>query len=270
MLKKRNAAVILAAGQGRRMNCDTAKQYLELKNRPVLYYAIKAFEESSIDDIVLVTGEAETEFCRKEIVERYGFSKVRKIVAGGRERYHSVARGLEALAADGCLAEDAAPETAGRQEAEGWQEPGIVMIHDGARPFVTKELIDGLLAETVKYPACVTGTPVKDTIKIVDGENACVDTPDRARVWAVQTPQAFDYRLVLSSYRQVLAKESELLSQGITITDDAMVVELCGDRKVHLIMGDYLNRKLTTPDDLLLAEPILDILATKYGEISRK
>ena len=264
MLLKRNAAIILAAGQGRRMNTDTAKQYLELSGKPVLYYAIKAFEDSDIDDLVLVTGEAERDFCRKEIVERFGFSKVRAIVSGGRQRYHSVANGLEALASDG------KPALTDGEKRESLQEPGIVMIHDGARPFVTKELINGLLKETIKYPACVTGTPVKDTIKIVDEDNACLDTPNRERLWAVQTPQAFAFRLVLSAYRQVLAREKELLEQGVVITDDAMVVELCGERKVHLIMGDYLNRKLTTPDDLLLADRILDILSTKYSKKTRK
>ena len=255
---KRNAAIILAAGQGRRMNTDTAKQYLMLDGKPVLYYALRAFEQSRVDDVVLVTGEKEIAFCQKEIVEKYGFSKVRCIVSGGKQRYHSVARGLETLAADGGKQPDGVKTP--------WKEPGIVMIHDGARCFVQPELINSLLEETGKYPACVTGTPLKDTVKVVDGEQYCVDTPNRSTLWTVQTPQSFAFRLVLEAYRELMEREEELLKQGVLITDDAMVVELFGDRKVRLVMGDYLNSKLTTPEDLLLAHRILEIFDTKYSK----
>lgn len=237
-MEKRNkvAAVVLAGGQGKRMGTTTAKQYLLLDGKPVLYYALRAFEESCVDSIVLVTGEQETEYCREEIVNRFGFGKVSHIVPGGKERYHSVANGLAAL----------------EQES-----PGIVLIHDGARPFVTASMIADLVRETEKSGACVTGTPVKDTIKIADEEGFCAKTPPRKMVWAVQTPQAFSFPLAAHAYRKLLEEEKKLQRLGVQITDDAMVVEYMTSRKVRLVQGEYTNIKLTTPEDLLIAEAFL-------------
>ncbi len=140
----RTTALVLAAGQGKRMGSSVHKQYLLLRGKPVLYYSLKAFEDSRIDDIVLVVGKDEQTFCRKEILEKYGFHKVKAIVEGGRERYHSVANGIQAV----CWACD------------------YIFIHDGARPFVNEEMIDRALGEVQRSRACVVGMPVKDTIKI--------------------------------------------------------------------------------------------------------
>ncbi len=238
MKEKKIAAVVLAAGQGKRMGTETAKQYLLLDGKPVLYYALDAFEKSEADTVVLVTGKDEIEYCKKEIVDYFGFAKVKAIVAGGKERYHSVACGLRSL----------------KDMDEDYE---VVLIHDGARPFVTPEMISKLVRETREKEACVIGTPVKDTIKIADENGCCEQTPQRDKVWAVQTPQSFGFELVYSAYEQLLEKEEELLSRGIRITDDAMVVEQMSEKKVYLVEGDYTNIKLTTPEDLIISEAFL-------------
>lgn len=238
MNKKKIATVVLAAGQGKRMGTETAKQYLLLDGKPVLYYALHAFEQSEVDMVILVTGKDEIEYCKKEIVDLYGFQKVKAVVQGGKERYHSVACGLRAL-------------------KEMDEEVGMVLIHDGARPFVTPNMIHKLVEETEQKEACVIGTPVKDTIKIADEEGYCAQTPPRNKVWAVQTPQSFAFPLVSVAYEQLLENEEKLLAQGIRITDDAMVVEYMTDKKVFLVEGEYTNIKLTTPEDLVISEAFL-------------
>lgn len=221
-------AIVLAAGTGKRMNTKVHKQYLLLKEKPILYYSLKAFEDSHVDEIILVTGAEEIEFCRKEIVEKYGFGKVRAIVEGGRERYHSVYEGLKAVG-----------------------ETDYVLIHDGARPFVSQDIIERTLEAVCEYRACVAGMPVKDTIKISDEEGFAKETPNRSSVWMIQTPQAFSYPLIYDAYTRMLEKEDS------AITDDAMVVERMTNHKVKLIEGSYRNIKITTPEDLLIAEQFL-------------
>lgn len=232
----KTAAIVLAAGQGKRMQAGQPKQFMLLGGRPVLYYALAAFENSDVDEIILVTGADEIDYCRAEIVEHYGFRNVTQIIPGGKERYHSVACGLRALKQSGC---------------------DIVLIHDGARPFVTEEMIRQMIAETKVYHACVTGTLVKDTIKIADEEGFCATTPDRKRVWAVQTPQSFSYPLVLDAYEKLLEQENKLLQAGVSITDDAMVVERMTSQKVKLVEGSYRNIKLTTPEDMIVCKSYL-------------
>lgn len=233
-MKEKTVAVVLAAGAGKRMHSDVQKQYLLLRDRPVLYYALKTFQDSFIDEIVLVVGQGEIEYCRKEIVEKYHFSKVRKIIEGGRERCHSVANGLNAV------------------EGEGY-----VFIHDGARPFLTEEILRRSYEAVKEYHACVVGMPVKDTIKIVDENCFAKMTPNRETVWQVQTPQVFTIALAKKAYAGLLVKEEELLKQGIRITDDAMVVETLLDHPVKLVEGSYENIKITTPEDLNIARSFL-------------
>lgn len=225
-------AVILAAGQGKRMHSAVQKQYLLLQGYPVLYYSVKAFEESLVDRIVLVTGAEEQEYCKKEIVERYGFRKVHKIVTGGKERYHSVYEGLKA--------------------AEG---ADYVLIHDGARPFVTQEIIEGTLDGAKTWGACVAGMPAKDTVKIIDESGFAKVTPDRNKVWMVQTPQTFIYPLILDAYRKLI--EQEMAGEAIGVTDDAMVLETVSGKQSRLVEGSYENIKITTPSDLQIAEVFL-------------
>lgn len=231
----KTVAVVLAAGQGKRMNSDVQKQYMLIHDRPVIFYSLKAFQESFIDEIILVVAKGEIDYCRTEIVEKYNFTKVKKIVEGGSERYHSVANGLKCLEGD-----------------------GYVFIHDGARPFITEEILLRSYEAVKEHGACVVGMPVKDTIKIVDENNFAKQTPNRETLWQVQTPQVFSIRLVKEAYDELIIKEEELKGQGIRITDDAMVVETLTNHPVKLVEGSYENIKITTPGDLNIASSLID------------
>ena len=228
MEKQKYAAIVLAAGSGKRMNSKVHKQYLIIQDRPVLYYSLKEFQDSAVDEIVLVVGKGEEEFCRREIVDKYGISKVKAIVEGGKERYHSVFEGLKQTS-----------------------DADYVLIHDGARPFVNQDIIRRCMQEVQKYQACVVGMPVKDTIKIADEEGYAKQTPDRKNVWMIQTPQTFSYALIYEAYEEMLKTEDT------AITDDAMVLERIKGKKSKLIEGSYRNIKITTPEDLLIANVYL-------------
>ncbi len=231
----RTTAIVLAGGRGKRMNSAVPKQFLTIKDKPVLYYSLKTFEDSFIDSVILVAGEDDVEYCRNEIVDKYGFQKVDKIVTGGKERYHSVLNGIKAAG-----------------------ECDYVFIHDGARPFVTQDMLARLLETVKKYHACVAGMPVKDTIKIADEEGFIETTPKRELVWMIQTPQVFEYELIKKAYLILEKDEYSLLQKGISITDDAMVVENLLGEKVKLTEGSYQNIKITTPEDLAIAEGFLE------------
>lgn len=225
MTKVYCTAIVLAAGSGKRMGTKVHKQYLQLCEKPVLAYSLQAFQQSDlIDEIILVVGKGEEEFCRTEIVEKYGFFKVQKIICGGEQRYHSVWNGLKETKA------------------------GYVYIHDGARPFVNENIIRRGYECVVREHACAAGMPVKDTVKIVDDNNIVSQTPERKYVWIVQTPQVFDTELIKRAY-WLLEKEGES-----AVTDDAMVVETMLGESVKLYEGSYENIKITTPEDLKVAE----------------
>lgn len=226
-----SCAIVLAAGRGTRMGTKVQKQFLDLGGYPVLYYSLKAFEESRVDEVILVTGQQDVEYCKKEIVEKYGFAKVSAVTAGGAQRYHSVYEGLK------CVRETAK----------------IVLIHDGARPFLDDGIIDRAIDAAARYGACAVGMPSKDTVKIADEDGFAASTPERSLVWTIQTPQAFSRELILSAYRAMMADEE--LQQGIT--DDAMVVERFTLNPVRLAEGSYENIKVTTPEDMEIAEAIL-------------
>lgn len=228
----KTAAVVLAGGSGKRMHADVPKQYMTLCGHPLLYYSLRAFEDSFIDEIVLVTAAGEEEHCREMIVERYGFDKVRAIVPGGKERYHSVMHGVKAVSTDA----------------------DYIFIHDGARPFITQEILKRVLGDVQEKKACVVGMPVKDTIKIADEDGFVADTPKRASVWQVQTPQVFAAELIRRAYGMLEKEEAELLARGVEITDDAMIVELLTKQPVYLTQGSYENIKITTPEDMGYAE----------------
>ncbi|HIZ74336.1 MAG TPA: 2-C-methyl-D-erythritol 4-phosphate cytidylyltransferase [Candidatus Mediterraneibacter stercoravium] len=229
MEKKYCTAVVLAAGSGRRMGTKVHKQYLLLDGKPVLYYSLKTFQESElIERIILVSGRGEEDWCRKNIVEKYALTKVTDVVSGGKERYDSVWNGLQ---------------RAGRE--------GYVYIHDGARPFVDKEMIRRAYECVIREKACVAGMPVKDTIKVVDEEEFVTDTPDRSSLWMVQTPQVFESELITDAYSMLKSSPSE------TVTDDAMVVERMMGLPVKMFRGSYENIKITTPEDMDIAEVFL-------------
>ena len=229
----KSAAIVLAAGQGKRMQSHVQKQFLLLNDRPLITYALEAFENSPVDQIILVTGSDEIRYCREEIAEKYGFSKVTKVIAGGRERYHSVYEGLKA--------------------AEGAE---YVLIHDGARPLLDQEMISRSLEGAKEYGACVVGMPVKDTIKTSGADGFVESTPDRSALWQVQTPQAFYYPWILEAYKKLFSREE--YQQGVT--DDGMVLESMTAHKVKLIEGSYFNIKVTTPEDMAVAEALLEFI----------
>lgn len=233
MQKEKIVAIILAGGSGKRMGGNCKKQYMLLENKPILYYSLKTFQESCVDEIVLVTNEAE--YCQREIIGKYHMDKVTKIVPGGAERYDSVYAGL--LSAGEC---------------------DFVLIHDGARPFVTENMIEKSIEAVKVHSACVIGMPVKDTIKIADQQNFAKETPARENVWQIQTPQTFSYPLILKAYQKVLAEKPR------GITDDAMVVEYGKYAKVKLIFGSYENIKITTPEDMAVAKAFLKIIPKSY------
>lgn len=228
---ERCTAVVVAAGRGSRMHSETQKQFLKLGDYPVLYYSLKCLEESDlVQSVVLVVSQDMLAYCREEIAGRHGFRKIAAFVPGGKERYDSVYAGL-------CACPDC----------------DFVMIHDGARPFLTQEILKNSLEAVKQTGAAVTAVPVKDTIKLSDDNGLVKETPDRSRLWIVQTPQTFRYDLIRSAYDSFREKEKT------GVTDDAMVVEQETGAKVMLSQGSYENIKITTPEDLYIAEAFLTI-----------
>ena len=229
-MSERNTAIVLAAGQGKRMHSKVQKQFLEIQGYPVLYYSLRCFQESPlIQDIILVTGEESISYCKEEIVQKYGFTKVSAVIPGGKERYDSVYAGL-------CECRDCE----------------YVLIHDGARPFVTEEILKRGLQKVKETGACVIGMPSKDTVKLSDEEGYVKETPNRKCVWTIQTPQIFSYSLIREAHDSIRQKDMS------KITDDAMVVEQETGAKVALAEGSYQNIKITTPEDMKTAEAFLE------------
>lgn len=232
----KSTAIVLAAGQGKRMNSKVQKQFLLIKGKPVLYYSLSCFQNSrEIEEIIVVTGKDSINFCKQEIIEAYGFSKVKAVIAGGRERYDSVYAGL-------CACEDS----------------DYVFIHDGARPFLTEDMIRRGKEAVLASGACVIGMPSKDTIKIADENGMVASTPSRSLVWNIQTPQIFSYTAIREAYER--ARQQNMAD----ITVDAMVMERFGNMKIKLVEGSYENIKITTPEDILVAEKILEKIQKIY------
>ena len=230
----KTSAILLAAGSGKRMGGSVKKQFMLLKEKPLLYYPMKVFEESFIDEIVVVCSPDDEDFIRDEIINKYGFKKVSKMVPGGRERYDSVLCGLNTI-----------------------DECDYVFIHDGARPMIDNETLKRGFDAVRKYDACVIGVPSKDTVKIADEDNKVLSTPRRDLVWNIQTPQIFRFSLIKEAYKDVVGRADEYAKKGISITDDAMVLELFNDHDIRLVEGSYRNIKVTTPEDIVLAEAFL-------------
>ena len=234
MLEKREVvcAVILAAGKGKRMNSDIPKQYMDVCGKPILYYTLKAFQDCpEVDSIILVTGEGEQERCREEYVEGYRFEKIENIIAGGRERFDSVYRGLEEV---------------GKFYGSRMTSDRIyVMIHDGARPLTDNQIIHNNLRKAREKGSAVTGMPVKDTIRICSPDGTSINTPDRRTIWQVQTPQTFRFSLIFQAYQKMMDS-----GEVDGITDDGMVMERFGGSSVSMVEGSYRNIKITSPEDL--------------------
>lgn len=221
-------ALIPAAGMGKRMGQSVAKQFLPLGDRPMLAHTLLAFQRAPmIDEIIPILSREDMEHCLRDVIERFHITKVKTLVVGGRERQDSVFNGLEKIG-DGS---------------------GIVLVHDGVRPFVTQEMIAEVSEIAAGGTSVAVGVPLKDTVKEVRPDGVVKATLDRSRLWAIQTPQAFPVKLLRQAYAEAYRKK-------YVGTDDATLVERAG-RKVRVIMGSYENIKITTPEDLILAEEIL-------------
>lgn len=248
-MKDRCTAILLAAGAGRRMRgvkSDVAKQYMPILEKPVICYALETFEKSRIiDDVILVVGRYEIDYARQNIVEKYGFRKVDRIIEGGKERYLSVENALRLIEED---------------DLTHSNRDGYVFIHDGARPFLTEKLIEAAYQGAVAEGASCVAVPVKDTIKTMGKRSRVEETLDRRRLYAAQTPQAFFTPIIIEAYKTLEERREELAEKDIVITDDAMVVESVLGRSVKLVEGADENIKITTPMDLEVAQ----ILAEKW------
>mgnify|MGYP000918282617 CR=1 FL=1 len=221
------SAVITAAGKSRRMKSDISKQYIDIEGMPVLARSIKAIHDCNIiNEIIVVVDEKDILFCKENIIDAYGFWKVKVLAAGGNERQESVFNGLKEVNED-C---------------------SIVIIHDGARPFVHKETIEATIEDAMEYGASCAAVPVKDTIKVAGEGGFVLSTLNRNTLWSIQTPQAFSYPIIMEAHRKAI-------ENGFAGTDDTSLVEALG-YKVKITMGTYDNIKITTPEDLMFAEVI--------------
>jgi 2-C-methyl-D-erythritol 4-phosphate cytidylyltransferase len=228
---KINTAIILAAGRGSRMKAGMNKQFLELEDKPVIAHTLAVFNGCpELDELVVVTAREELEYFTQNIIEKYQFHKVRKLVAGGAERQESAYIGIKAAS----------------------EQSEILLIHDGARPFVSRQIILACIRDARLYGAASAGMPSKDTIKLLDKEGFVESTPPRSRVWLTQTPQAFRRDILLAAHEKALDRNT-------AATDDAMLVELLG-YKVKMVEASYQNIKLTTPEDLAMAKQLINIM----------
>lgn len=218
--------IILAGGKGKRMGSDLSKQFIEINEKPIIYYTLKAFEKcEKIDETILVLPKDEIDYFKDKIENRFDF-KISKIIEGGKERQDSVYNALNAI-----------------------EDCDIVLIHDGARAFVSRKIIEDGIKYAKEFGAAAPGVMPKDTIKVRNLEGFSINTLDRSSLVAVQTPQCFRYDLIKKGHDKVK-------DDNIQVTDDTMIAELLGE-KVYLFEGDYKNIKVTTPEDLILAENLV-------------
>lgn len=223
-------ALIPAAGMGRRMGASINKQYLQLGGLPIVARTIAVFEQAAcIEGIFLVIPEAEIPYCREHVVEACGFRKVLEIVPGGKERQNSVMNGLNAM----------------QQLA---RKDDVVLIHDGVRPFITPSLLQESIDAALDNDGALVAVPVKDTIKNVS-DGMVVNTPSRDALWQAQTPQTFRFSIIHAAHKS--AERDNFMG-----TDDASLVERQGGA-VRIVRGYYRNIKITTSEDLVLAEAFL-------------
>jgi 2-C-methyl-D-erythritol 4-phosphate cytidylyltransferase len=228
-------AVIVSAGKGLRFMGGKStrpdhgkKQFTFLEGKPILAHTLEKFETCSlIRSIRLVVGQEDMDYCLKEIVEKYRFQKVSKIVAGGKWRQESVKNGIDALPTD----------------------TDIVPIHDGVRPLITQAMIEDSIHAAARFGAVVLAVPVKETIKMSNPDGTVLKTLDRESLWQIQTPQTFQSNVIREAHNRATA-------DGFVGTDDASLVERLGG-KVHILPGSHTNIKITTPEDLVLASLFL-------------
>ena len=217
-----NVAIVLGAGSGTRMKSEKNKMLLEIDGKTVIERSVEAFLDiSDVDEVIVTAREQELD----TYIELLDYDNV-SFVIGGKTRQESVKNAVETI-----------------EEAE------LVIIHDGARPLIKAEDIENTIRAARDFGAAAVGVPVKDTIKVVDGDNFIIDTPERSSLYAVQTPQIFDFEL----YKNAMKKAEK---DGVDFTDDCRLIEYNGD-EVKMVEGDYSNIKITTPDDIIIAESIL-------------
>lgn len=230
MSSPRAFAVVPAAGMGKRMGASINKQYLQLGGKPIVARTLEVFQQSpSIAGIILVIPQDEIPYCQHEVVDRYQLSKVLKIVAGGAERQYSVLNGLREL----------------QRHAD---DRDVVLVHDGVRPFITEALLQQSIELATTGAGALVAVPAKDTIKVVQ-DGVVVGTPDRSTLWQAQTPQSFQFGQIFKAYLQAEA-------DAFLGTDDCSLLERSG-MTVRIVQGSYQNIKITTPEDLVLAEAFL-------------
>ena len=222
------SAIILAGGKGKRMRSAISKQFIDIKGKPIIYYTLKKFSENKkIDNIIVVLPEDEVKYFKENILKKYEL-RINKIVIGGKERQDSVYNALKSLKNS---------------------STDIVLIHDGARPFISERIINEGIKFAEIYGAAAPGVMPKDTIKLKNEKNFSVDTPNRANLVSIQTPQVFKFDEILECHEKIRYN-------GEKVTDDTMVVEKYG-YSVYLYDGEYTNIKVTTPEDLILAERLI-------------
>lgn len=222
------SAIILSAGQGKRMGGRVSKQFLEIDGRPLLAYTLDKFQEHPlIEEVIVVSKGEEIDYCRQKVIEKYNFTKVKKIIPGGEERQDSVYQGLLALSED-----------------TEW-----VVVHDGVRPLVSLPVITRVLQYAFNKGAAIVGVPAKDTIKEVSPDQTVLATPPRKTLWHIQTPQVFKKEILVKAYEEALVSSW----RG---TDDSSLVERLGI-PVYVVPGEYDNIKITTPEDLIYFKMML-------------
>ena len=222
------SAIILAGGKGKRMRSAISKQFIDIKGKPIIYYTLKKFSENKkIDNIIVVLPEDEVKYFKENILKKYEL-RINKIVIGGKERQDSVYNALKSLKNS---------------------STDIVLIHDGARPFISERIINEGIKFAEIYGAAAPGVMPKDTIKVKNEKNFSVDTPNRANLVSIQTPQVFKFDEILECHEKIRYN-------GEMVTDDTMVVEKYG-YSVYLYDGEYTNIKVTTLEDLILAERLI-------------
>jgi 2-C-methyl-D-erythritol 4-phosphate cytidylyltransferase len=224
---KKTVAIILAGGKGKRMGANVSKQFIEINEKPIIYYTIRSFEASeNVDEIILVLPKDEISYFKENIMKRFDF-KIAKIIEGGSERQDSVYNALNSI-----------------------QNCDIVLIHDGARPFVSKKIIEDGINKAREYGAAAPGVMPKDTIKVKNNNGFSVKTLNRNELVAIQTPQCFKFDMIQKCHEEVKSK-------SIQVTDDTMVVEMFGN-EVFIYDGDYKNIKVTTKEDLIICNEFLN------------
>jgi len=221
-------AIIPAAGEGKRAKTGLRKQFLPLNGKPVLAHTLAKFEEvDAIDGVIVVVPKGLIRYCKEQIVERYGFSKVFKVVVGGKTRQDSVRNGIHAIP----------------------NECSIVAVHDGVRPLVSEGHIRESIEYAKRYGGAIVAVKARETLKVASDDLRVIKTLDREGIWLAQTPQVFRYQIIRDAYN--LAYQHNFYG-----TDEAALVERLGIQ-IKIVEGSYRNIKITTREDIEIAETIM-------------